>query len=304
MNRNEIQIRDPFILPVPIEGKYYLYGTTDKNPWNSQGEGFDAYKSDDLENWEGPFPVFRPESDFWGTHDFWAPEVHVYKNHYYMFATFISSSQSRGTQILQSDNPLGPFKPLVNHAVTPVDWQCLDGTLYIDEFENPWIIFCHEWVQVSDGEICALQLSPDLCHSIGEPILLFRGSEALWTKALPRRDDSSIVDARVTDGPFIHRNSEGGLLLLWSSLGETGYCQGSTWSESGSLAGPWIQNPTPILTSDGGHGMIFRSFDNRLYITYHSPNSTPLERFFYVEIEERGSKLFIKNKQGKYNGNR
>jgi hypothetical protein len=36
----DIQIRDPFVLPAPSLGEYFLFGTTDKNPWS--GPGWDA----------------------------------------------------------------------------------------------------------------------------------------------------------------------------------------------------------------------------------------------------------------------
>ena len=53
MKREEIRIRDPFILP--YEGKYYMYGSRvgdpcATSPWGAQ-RGFDVYVSADLENW-------------------------------------------------------------------------------------------------------------------------------------------------------------------------------------------------------------------------------------------------------------
>jgi len=57
MKRENIQIRDPFVLPVKDEMRYYLYGTTDSDPWKAPGIGFDAYISENLEEWEGPYPV-------------------------------------------------------------------------------------------------------------------------------------------------------------------------------------------------------------------------------------------------------
>ncbi len=293
INRLDIQIRDPFILPVPEEGLYYLFGTTDPDPWKSAGIGFNAYKSIDLENWEGPFCAFRPEKDFWATRNFWAPEVHRYGGFYYMFASFVAEGQRRGTQILRSTYPAGPYLPHSEGPVTPRDWACLDGTLYSDEKGDPWIVFCHEWVQVHDGEICAMRLAPDLTRSIGEPLLLFKGSAAMWTKSLPRRDGSSIVDARVTDGPFIYKTAKGGLVLLWSSLSPAGYALGAAISESGSLSGPWVQEARPVIDIDGGHGMVFQSFDGKLYIAYHKPNNTPMERFHYLELLESDNSLIL-----------
>ncbi len=73
---DEIKIRDRYVLPVGNEGMYYLCGTTDEVPWGDvPGVGFNAYRSQDLIHWEGPFPVFNSEPDFWGRYCFWAPGV-------------------------------------------------------------------------------------------------------------------------------------------------------------------------------------------------------------------------------------
>jgi len=291
MKRTEIQIRDPFILPLPQEGLYYLYGTTDSDPWNSVGQGFDCYTSPDLENWQGPFPAFRRPDNFWGTHDFWAPEVHIYKGFYYMFATFIGKNRLRATQILKSTSPKGPFLPLGPKASTPRDWQCLDGTFYLDKMKNPWIIYCREWVKIHDGAIYAQPLSEDLSSLQGPPLLLFHASAVDWPRKLPRRDGSGLVDARVTDGPFLFRDDDGELFLLWSSLSENGYAQAVARSDNGEINGTWIHQSNLVITCDGGHGMIFRGLDTRKRITYHSPNETPNERFCYREIQRQGFEI-------------
>ncbi len=286
IHRDDIQIRDPYIVPVAEEGRYYLFGTTDKNPWNNRGTGFDAYYSSDLEYFEGPFQVFSPSGNFWGTHDFWAPELHIYKGRYYIFASFTSEDRCRGTQILSADSILGPFSPVSDKAVTPEEWECLDGTLFVDEDENPWIIFCNEWVQIGDGAIYAMPLSEDLSASAGDPVLLFHASQATWPACLERRDGSGVRDARVTDGPFLHRQEDGLLVMLWSSLGGKGYAMGCALSESGKITGSWKQIEPPLVSKDGGHGMVFRDFSGSLQITWHTPNKTPLERFVHHRVRE------------------
>jgi hypothetical protein len=60
----EIHIRDPFVLPVAESSIYYLFGSTDADPWKG-GTGFDCYRSRDLIEWEGPIPAFRPPPNFW-----------------------------------------------------------------------------------------------------------------------------------------------------------------------------------------------------------------------------------------------
>jgi arabinan endo-1,5-alpha-L-arabinosidase len=90
----------------------------------------------------------------------------------------------------------------------------------------------------------------------------------------------------VTDGPFLHRTEAGSLLMLWSSAGENGYTLGVARSESGRVEGPWSQQPEPLWSDDGGHGMIFRSFDGQLWMALHGPNITPQERPLFIPIRE------------------
>lgn len=66
-------------------------------------------------------------------------------------------------------------------------------------------------------------------------------------------------------------------------------------SETGDVTGPWRQEAEPLWAEDGGHGMIFRLFDARLMLTFHRPNNTPKERPVFVEIEEVGDSICIKN---------
>lgn len=182
MKLPDIHIRDPFVLPVLSERRYYLYGTMGEYAWGETGVGFDCYRSADLHTWEGPFPVFRPPAGFWADRNFWAPEVHAYGGRYFLFASFKAEGVCRGMQILAAESPLGPFCPVSAGPVTPTEWECLDGTLLVDADGSPWMVFCHEWVQVGDGEICALPLSKDLALAAGEPVVLFCASQAPWVQ--------------------------------------------------------------------------------------------------------------------------
>lgn len=298
LKTKDIHMRDPFVLPVFEQGKYYLYGTTDENCWVGPFVGFDAFASEDLKNWSGPFPAFRPPLRFWTDRNFWAPEVFVYQGKYFMFASFKAEGVCRGTQILAADDPIGPFVPHSDGPVTPRNWECLDGTFYVDEHQRPWMIFCHEWVQAVDGEIHAVRLSDDLKTAVGDPVLLFKASEAPWVRPRRRVFDGIEKDAYVTDGPFMYKASNGSLLMLWSSIGANGYTMGVAKSTTGSILGPWVQIAQPIFEQDGGHGMIFKTFSSRLMITVHTPNKTPLERPVFVEVRETDGLLEVVQVQG------
>lgn len=286
----DIQIRDPFIFPVASEQTYYMFGSTDSNIWG-KGTGFNVYKGKDLKNWEGPFPAFRPDESFFSEENFWAPEVHEYEGNYYMFATFLGKeTRRRGTAILKSSEFMGPYEPHSDGPVTPKEWECLDGTLHVDGAGDPWMIFCHEWVQVGDGEICAIRLSKDLKESIGEPIVLFRASEAPWPTSFEHRRFPERINY-VTDGPFLFYNSKNELLMLWSSFIDQVYAQGISRSTTGSVLGPWEHEKEPLYVDDGGHGMIFKTFGGEWTLTLHSPNKTPNERPIFVPLIEIDGKL-------------
>ena len=278
---SDINIRDPFILPDC--GRYYMYGTRGREAWGGKCTGLDVYVSDDLENWTEPREAFTRPADFWADENFWAPEVHKYGGRYYMLASFKKDGVCRGTQILAADSPEGPFTPHSDGPVTPRDWECLDGTLYIED-GVPYMVFCHEWLQVHDGEMCALRLSDDLKCAVGEPVVLFRASEPEWA--------IKGADNYVTDGPFMYRTQGGKLLMIWSSSAAQGYCEAISYAEDGKLLGKWRHDPRLLFERDGGHGMIFRTNDGQLKFTLHQPNSNPDERPHIIDLVERDDTLY------------
>ena len=285
MKLSEINFRDPFFLTDTHTGRYWLYGTEGVTAWEGKPTGLSAYSSPDLVDWDGPLTVFQPPSDFWADRHFWAPEVHYWNGQYVMLVSFKAEGCSRATSLLAADSPEGPFH-VVEDSLTPRDWECLDGTLYI-EGGNPWLVFCREWLEVGDGQMWAQPLSQKLCP-IAEPILLFRASSAPWSTPVGPEGD-----ARVTDGPWLHRLPAGGLRLLWSTHGVGGYSLGMARSETGLLAGPWVQDPEPLFRTDGGHGMLFRTFDKQLLLALHQPNTQPNERPTLWTIRESTETIAI-----------
>ena len=285
MKRTDINIRDPFVLV--HEGAYYLYGTRGATCWGP-ADGFDVYVSRDLEDWDGPFVCFHNDGSFWADRNYWAPEVYYYQGAFYMFASFKNPDVHRGTAVLRAESPLGPFVPHSDGCVTPKDWECLDGTLYISKAGKPYMVFCHEWVQAGDGEVNAIPLTDDLRAPAGEPRLLFHASDAEWCQV---KHHSSGVSGCVTDGPFLWRTADGTLLCLWASFSEGGYTEGVAVSDNGEIDGKFTQ-VEPLFMDDGGHGMVFRALDGQLYLTLHSPNAHLEERPFFHPITERDGRLY------------
>ena len=253
---------------------------------------FYVLKSPDLINWSAPKVCFRrKDTDFWADKDYWAPELHFYEGRYYLISSFRAAGQYRRCQCLVADSPEGPFVPH-GEPLTPAGWQCLDGTLYLDKSGAPWLVFVHEWLQVYDGQIAAVQLSKDLSHAVGEPIILFRASEAPWVGIFSMHTGEGLV----TDGPYLYRMQNGTLIMLWSSFADDGaYTCGYARSLSGEITGPWVQEALPLYGLDGAHAMIFTTFGGQLMMTLHSPNDHMKKRMLLLEMEEDGDRLRIVN---------
>lgn len=269
----DILMRDPCILPDPASKTYYMIGS-------ARGNRVRAYTSKDLATWQGPQTIFTAPPDIWGQipiFGIWAPELHAYQGKYYLFLTFNTRNEfpeqwrnwlprvTRGSQVLVSDSPTGPFEPFQNRSTLPPDMMTLDGTLWVED-GVPYMVFCHEWVQIKDGTVEYVQLKDDLSETVGEPKRLFHGSDGAWSRKSPE------YGCHVTDGPYLYTSASGKLFMIWSSGGYTGYTCGIAISPSGKLAGPWQQQAEPLYKNDGGHGMLFTTFDGRLMMVLHSPN--------------------------------
>ncbi len=282
MKNSEIHIRDPFILCE--NGLYYMYGTRGSNFGQATG-GFDVYIGTDLENWSPPKQVLYSDKFGMNGSANWAPEVHKFNGRYYMFATFEQDNGMRGTYALVSDSPEEEFVPVSGKALTPHDWWSLDGTLYVDPHGTPYLVFCHEHVQVLNGTVCCVKLKPDISAPEGEYTYLFSGSDAYGAG---KNDKGRYV----TDGPFLYRGKNGKLYMIWSTIVNGEYYQCLAQSETGEVTGPWVQL-SPLFTKDGGHGMLFRDLKGDLTLSLHCPNSQPNERPAFYRAKDTGDILKI-----------
>jgi len=299
---NDINIRDPFIL---LEGEtYYMYASSTENGIG----GVAVYESTDLQNWTEKKQVLTLPEENWSRGKIWAPEVHKYKGRYFLFATINDEHVwkeprpdwpayvCRGTQIFVSDSPLGPFVPTQNekdrnlhktvHQQTPVDYMALDGTLY-EENGHPYLVFCHEWVQIEDGTVECVKLDKELATAKSKPLCLFKGSD----NPICKPGQSSYI----TDGCFLYRTKSGKLLMIWASFGPDGYAELIAESESGKIKGPWIQQKEPLFKEDGGHAMIFTDKEGNLRLVLHAPNGpSGMERAKIFLLEDKGSTISIR----------
>jgi hypothetical protein len=304
----EIPLHDPYVLVESSTRTYHLYNSASARVTGRNRAGTVAYRSKDLATWEGPFLVFECPDDSWAMSQVkaWAPEVHAYRGRYYLLTTLhnpgkplpsaLSSEPNsmRATVIAVSDSPAGPCTLMKKDGpVTPADFMTLDGTLYVDPAGKPWMVYAHEWIQKIDGTIEALPLKDDLSAAAGDPVFLFKGSDAPWI------DEQPVPSTRpalyVTDGPELFRTKTGRLLMLWSSyarnsFGQDGYVQTIARSRSGNLEGPWEQLPL-LVRNDSGHGILFRTFEGQLMLILHQPFLQARGKLY--EVEDLGDSLRV-----------
>lgn len=292
LKRNEIRIRDPFI--VLYNDTYFLYATKDDS-------SLSYYKSTDLENFEESGICFSIPEDFWAMKDVWAAEVHKYKGRFYLFVSLLGKSGLRGTQIAVANTPEGPFIPIKNGPATPENQSCIDGTLFLDG-DTPYIVYSHDWTSCYNkekdcyiGEICAARLSDDLTDIVGEPTVLFRSVDVPLSNAAPAHTNlnGKTVVRYGSDAPFVQRLSEGKLLLTWSPYLTDNYVVLGAISESGNIFGPWRHLSEPVFKDNGGHAMFFEDKKGRRCMCLHAPEIWNSERAHLFVMKEKNNTLEI-----------
>jgi hypothetical protein len=311
---DDLIVHDPQILADARTRTYYLYGqyapdrTWVRLPQAAARAGLICYTSTDLIRWSLPKLVFEVPDGFWADplSAPWAPEVHAWRGRYYAFVTFNAWSvllderpgrppiTRRQVQLLVSDTPLGPFRPHSPGPITPPGEMTLDGSFFVDDQGAPWLLYAHEWVQVTDGSFKAIRLSEDLTATIGQPIEILRASVAPWTKREIRYRNRDPVPGIVSDGPCLHRMASGRLAFFWASWSrDRQYAQAISYSDSGRIEGPWRHAPEPVLQDDVGHGSVFRAFDGRLLFAVHKYFRQPATRVQIYELAEHDDRIEV-----------
>lgn len=272
---SKMNVRDPFIYTDYKKQCYYFICPK----WENSIASILAYESKDLKLWKSLGTIFKAPSNYLGTKDCWAPDIYEWNGAHYIFVTFTGENIPRGTTVLKSTTgPVGQYSTVLPNDklnLTPKDMWALDGMLYVDKQNQPWMVYSGEWVQFKDGRIYAQKMKSDFTAMVGEPVYLFQASDASWTT---NTDYSEGKPVFVTDAPFIWKDEESGnLILIWSSFstqrGSLKYSIGQAISKSGSIEGPWEHDHDALNSDDGGHAMIFRDLNNKLKISYHSPNT-------------------------------
>ncbi|MCK4628852.1 MAG: family 43 glycosylhydrolase [Sedimentisphaerales bacterium] len=252
-NPLEVLIADPFILK--DKGIYYLYGTT--NP----DEGFRAWKSKDLANWQVCGFVFRKTPKAWAQVELWAPEVLKKNGNYYLFFSAANNSISRSKRICvaQGDSPLGPFHEIAA-PLFDTNNEMIDAHVFVDDDGKAYLYFS---VFISGvQEIHVTELEDNLIESESNPVFCIRPSQS-W--------EGNIVN----EAPFVLKH-RGTYYLMYSAnrFDDVKYSVG--FATADNPMGPWTKyRNNPILKKTDqiagtGHNCIISSPDkSEFFIAYH-----------------------------------
>jgi len=298
---NDLIMSDPFIYPHKETQTYYL---TCSGGW--------MYKSSDLEMWTGPYAIIDIKGLWLERAGFAAAaEIHKIGDKYYYAGTWSDHSElieqvprrynvpHNQTYLLRADNPEGLYTSFAiepGYDYQPHDWDCIDGTLY-EENGKIYMIFVHEWTQIIDGTMDYIELAPDLSYTVSEkPITMFRATEAPWVTEMNASGEATFglkMPGWVTDGPQMFRTQTGKLGMLWSSWGKERYAQGIAYSESGTIAGPWVQEEEAFMANNSGHGMLFKTFEGKLIFVVHHASENGPRKPQYWNVDDSGDKLVL-----------
>ena len=147
-NLKDVPLPDPHVY---VENDtYYIVGTSDRNP-----DVVDCYVTTDFVNYELYTEIYNPVLyDGWEDRKealVFAPEIYCFDGVYYMYYSAKDQNLKRRCSVVVADNPLGPYKPLVNDEVDGLsnplfhnaDYvkRALDATVFTDDDGKMYMYF-------------------------------------------------------------------------------------------------------------------------------------------------------------------
>ena len=237
---------------------YYLYGTVEGN----SGNGFLVYVSNDLKKWKlsdknDGYALKKGEA--FGTIGFWAPQVFLHNNIFYMAYT-----ANENIAIAESNSPSGPFKQTIKQPL-PAPVKQIDPFVFIDDDGKKYLYH----VRLTNGnKIFVAQMTEDFSSIEPEtlqPCIVATGS---W-------ENTTNTSWPVTEGPSVLKH-KGIYYLLYTAndFRNPDYAVG--YATSTNPSGPWTKHPgNPILTKQlvgwngTGHGDFLKN-KKKLFYIFHT----------------------------------
>lgn len=309
-----VKFGDPFVLAAS-DGKYYMYGT-------SLSDGFEAYVSEDLSNWQSIGQVYKGGGeDQWNLDCFWAPEVYERSGKYYMFYSSNAKDNPAGDEenfkigVAVSDSPAGPFTDYLNRPIFNPPYPIIDANVLFDDSGKCYLYFsrcCYKHAveseiaakakedgfcdEVEESWVYGVEMLPDFSGVTGEPQLLLAPPtklddvQAEWeSRSVTNRE----VNRRWTEGSYIFKNGDT-YYIMYSANHYGGGYYAVGYATSKSPLGPFEKSSSnPVLeenVSKGGivmgtgHNMVVAMPDSTLYCVYHGRmSSNPGERVVFID---------------------
>lgn len=136
----DVPLPDPYVFVE--DGTYYIVGTSDRDV-----NVVDCYVTTDFVTYEPHYAIYNPcLYDGWESRTealVFAPEIYCFDGVYYMYYSAKDASLIRRCSVVVADNPLGPYKPLVNDEVDGLNnplfhnsdyfKRTLDATVFTDD---------------------------------------------------------------------------------------------------------------------------------------------------------------------------
>lgn len=270
-------IGDPFILKEV--DTYYCYAT-------GGSSGFYMWQTDDLSNWGSAKRTHVFEGSSWATKNYWAPEVHKYKDKYVlMYSAQWENDYKLRLGIAFADSPEGPFVDPLDKPLLRKSYCAIDAHLFVDDDGTPYLFYVRDNYDNFIGknqvsQTYGVQLSEDLLSIVGEPVLLttpendweLKSGKYIWN-----------------EGVYVLKNN--GKYYLYFSANYTSthdYCVGVAVSDN--VLGPYVkpvENPLlapttslvngNVIVSGPGHNAFFTVGDE-LFTSYHvnTSNENPM----------------------------
>ena len=136
-NLDKVPLPDPHVFVE--DGTYYIVGTSDR----SGCKVVDCYYTTDFVTFNRSYGIYNPSS-FAGWEnsnpEIYAPEMYCFDGVYYLYYSAKNENGVRENSVVQADNPLGPYEPIVNNEVNGLNAPLfkdntvvLDSTIFVDD---------------------------------------------------------------------------------------------------------------------------------------------------------------------------
>lgn len=275
-----ILLADPTIFN--DEGTYYLYGTGGSR--QHSGEGFEVYKSDDLQHWTGPCGAdegfcLKKSDATWGSTGFWAPQVFKRNGKYYFIYT-----ANEQIAVATADSPIGPFTQ-ESPVCIPAEMKQIDPYIF---FEGKKAYMYH--VRLQDGNrIFVSEMNKDLLSLNEKTTRECLHAESGW-------EDTDNARWTVSEGPTVVKIDKTYYLFYsCNDFRNRNYAVG--YATAKSPLGPWTKHGEPIIVRDvigengTGHGDLFQNAQGEWQYVFHthfSPSQVSPRRTAVVTLDFDG----------------